>query len=206
MGKHSTDLCALKGKLGFLLEFGSSKIKLATESACHVGQSLTEFAIQFRECEYSQSKLCSATLSAFRAGMWFKKQCDDDDKGTHQALFLKINKCKEVIAGLREFVFSLCSEGYVCIKETRNVRKLEKFGDLFSIWHCRHLEEVQAAAAKKLRITRLEASARNLRITHEKADRAAEAAQRVLSPVDLTEDIDPGASNSNSESSSSDSE
>jgi len=94
----------------------------------------------------------------------------------------------------------------VCIEETRNVRKLEKFGALFNIWHCRHLEEVQAAAAKKLRITRLEASVRNLRIAREEADRAAEAAQRVLSPVDLTEDIDHGASNSNSESSSSDSE
>ena len=75
----------------------------------------------------------------------------------------------------------------MCIEETRNVCKLEKFGDLFSIWHCRHLEEVQATAARKLRIAR------------EEADRTAEAAQRVLSPVDLTDDIVPGASNSDSE-------
>ena len=134
-----------------------------------------------------------------------KKRSNDDDVAHHD-LFLKINKCKDAIASLREFVFSLCCDVYECIEGTKNVCKVPLFGELFSIWHCRHLNEVQAAAAKKLRITRLEASARNLRITHEKADRAAEAAQRVLSPVDLTEDIDPGASNSNSESSSSDSE
>ena len=103
-------------------------------------------------------------------------------------------------------MFSLCSEVYVCIEETRNFRKLEKFGDLYSIWHCRHLEEVQAAAAKKSRKARLAASARNLRIAREEADQAAETAQCVLSPGDPTEDIDPGASNHNSGSSSSDSE
>ena len=47
MGKHSTDLCALKGKLHYLLEFGPSKIELSTESAHQVGE-LTEFAIQKR--------------------------------------------------------------------------------------------------------------------------------------------------------------
>jgi hypothetical protein len=62
----------------------------------------------------------------------------------------------------------------VCIEATRNDGNLEKFGDLYSIWYCRHLEEVQAAAAKKLRKARLAAAARNLRIAQEEAERAAD--------------------------------
>jgi len=52
----------------------------------------------------------------------------------------------------------------------------------------------------------LAAAARKLMIAQEEAERAAEEARSVLIPVDLTEDNDPGGSNSNSESSLSDSE
>ena len=70
------------------------------------------------------------------------------------------------------------------------------------------MEEIQAAAAKKLRKVRLAAVAGKSRIAQEEAERATKEAQRVLSlsPVDLTEDNDPGGSNSNSESSLFDSE
>jgi len=115
------------------------------------------------------------------------KKRSDNDNVAHHDNFLKINKCKDAIAGLREFVFSLCCDVYECIEGTKNDRKVQYFGELFSIWHRCHLEEVQAAAARKLRIA------------CEEADRVAEAAQRVLSPVDLTDDIVPGASDSDSE-------
>jgi len=103
-------------------------------------------------------------------------------------------------------VFSLCSEVYVCIEATKNVPNLEKFGDLYSVWHCHCMEEIQAAAALKVRKARLAAAARKLRKAEEEAERAADAARSVLRPVDLTEDNDPGGSNSNSESSLFDSE
>ena len=139
--------------------------------------------------------------------MWFKKRCDDKDQATHEALFLKIKKCNDAIYGLRELVFSLCSDVYVCIEKTKNVQNIEKFGDLYSIWHCRHMEEIQAAAAQQVREARVAARARQLRLAQEEPKRAAVEARRALrSPVDLTDGNDPGGSNFNSESSHSDSD
>ena len=202
MGKHATDLCSLKGKFRDLIEWGPSRAELNPQSSLQVAE-LIEFSAQFVEKEHSQSDLCSKTLSAHRLGMWFKKRCDDKEEATHEALFQKINKCNDAIHGLRDLVFSLCSDVYVCIEKTRNVQNIEKFGDLYSIWHCRHMEEIQAAAAQQVREARVAARARQLRLAQEETERAAVEARRALrSPVDLTHGNDPGGSN-NSESSDS---
>ena len=202
MGKHATDLCSLKGKFRDLIEWGPSRAELNPQSSLQVAE-LIEFSAQFVEKEHSQSDLCSKTLSAHRLGMWFKKRCDDKEEATHEALFQKINKCNDAIHGLRDLVFSLCSDVYVCIEKTRNVQDIENFADLHSIWHCRDMEDIQAAAAREQREARVNARARQLSLANEEAERAAVEARRALrSPVDLTRGNDPGGSN-NSESSDS---
>ena len=180
-GKQDTALCSFKGRLLDLLARGESKLELPPRDVNLVGK-LSEFAVKFRECEYSQSELCIAMVSAFRVGKCVKELSDDT---AYHNLFMKINDCKDAIDGLREFVFSLCCDIYKRIEGTTNVRKIQFFRELFSIWHCRCLEQATTA--------------RRLRVAHEEAAQAAETAERILSPVDLTDDFVPSDSESNSE-------
>ena len=113
-----------------------------------------------------------------------KKERSDD--GAQQALYMKINECSDSIDGLRELVFNLCCDEHERILSIANVRNMEFYQELYQIVGTRFFE--QHADTE-----------RRLRVAEERAKQAARAAERVLSPVNLSEDHVPAASDTNSE-------
>ena len=97
MGKHSTSLCAFKGRLRELLSAKIHKLALDPGEVRAIAAS-ADFSKKFQEAEYSQSDLCTSMCSAFRSGKWKKERSDEGD---HQALYMKINQCNDSIDGLR---------------------------------------------------------------------------------------------------------
>jgi len=182
MGKHSTSLCAFKGRLRELLSAKTHKLALDTGEVRTI-VALADFSKKFQEAEYSRSDLCTSMCSAFRSGKWKKER---SDKGDHQALYMKINQCNDSIDGLRELVFDLCCDVYERIKSIPNVRRMKFYQDLYQIVGTRlHKEN----AVAKQWLSAIEA----------RVEQYARAANRVLNPVDLTEDHVPTDSDPNSE-------
>ena len=99
---------------------------------------------------------------------------------------MKINKFSDSIDGLQELVFYLCWHAYERISSIANVRNMEFYQELYQIVGTHFVKQH----------TDVE---RRLRVAEERAKQAARAAERVLSPVDLTEDHVPAASDTNSE-------
>jgi len=148
---------------------------------CRTVGELDVFSHQFGAAAYAQSDLGTAMVMGFRAGKWLKER---SDPGSHQALFSKINDCDYVIEGLREYVFSLCCAVFERIQHTANVRKNDFFDTLGSIWESREAERRSVLA----RAERLAG------IAVEAADRAAAVSRARERPVDLTDDIVRGGS------------
>jgi len=98
-------------------------------------------------------------------------------------MLMKINDCDYAIDGLRECVFLLCCPIYQHIQITDKICKNQLFRNLGSIWSSRELK----------RLSNHTHAAAQLRIAHEAA------AHAIASPVDLTEDIGAGDSDSNAE-------
>jgi len=142
---------------------------------------LDVFLRQFGAAAYAQSDMGTSMVMGFRSGKWMKEH---SEPGSNLALFAKINDCDYVIEGLREYVFSLCCAVFERIEHTANVRKNDFFDTLGSIWESREAE----------RRSNLACAERLARIADEAADRAAAVSRAMERPVDLTDDIVHGGS------------